>query len=206
MRARPACSTRPLDVPATCRGITCGCSRPADCDSGVCADTLTATTALSNALSGMNFCTQPCCSSTDCPGNTVCFGTGGGGNYCVAPNWIGRAADQGTAVGGTPCTGNTECRSGLCNMTTMQCADTCCSTAQQSAECSAGTVCRYAAFPGAGFDTHETAWCGAAVGNTAAGSPCAVDASCQSGKCAHVHALRGRLPELDGLREWRPGL
>ena len=172
------------DAPSTCRGITCSCSRPSDCDSGICADQLTATTALSMAIMGMNFCTQPCCTSTDCPGTTVCFGTGGGGSYCVAPKWIGRVGDLGTGGGGAMCTGTADCRSGVC--ANGACADTCCSssTAQQSSECAAGTVCRFAAFPGNSFDTHETAWCGAMVGNGSGGSPCAVDGSCQSGKCA----------------------
>ncbi len=174
----------PADAPGPCRGITCGCRGPADCDSGVCADTLTATTALANALNGMSFCTQPCCTSTDCPGNTVCFGTGGGGDYCVAPNWIGRAVEQALAPGGTACTANGDCRSGLCNTSNNQCADTCCSSAQPG-QCANGTVCRYAAFPGTSFDTHETAWCGAAIGTSAGGSVCAVDATCQSGKCAN---------------------
>lgn len=128
-----------------------------------------------------SFCTQSCCSSADCPRTTVCFGTGGGGNYCVAPSWIGRNGDLGTGVGGAACQGEGDCFSGLC--VNSMCADTCCSTAQESSACASGTVCRFAAFPGAGFDTHETAWCGAAIGTTAGGSPCVGDGTCQSGKC-----------------------
>jgi hypothetical protein len=175
----------PNDSGSCGRGVTCGCTGPADCDSGVCADTLTATTALSNELNGMSFCTQPCCTSTDCPGTTVCFGTGGGGNYCVNPSWIGRTgAPASGAMGGAMCTSNGQCRSGVCDMTSGQCADTCCSTTNQGSECAAGTICRYAAFPGNSFDTHQTAWCGPQIGSSAAGATCVVDASCQSGKCA----------------------
>ncbi len=176
------------DGPPTCRGITCSCSRPSDCDSGICADQLTATTALSMAIMGMNFCTQPCCTSFDCPLTTVCFGTGGGGSYCVAPGWIGRGSTLGGVEGGAMCTGNSECRSGVCS--NGACADTCCSTAQESTECAGSTVCRFAAFPGSGFDTHETAWCGAAVGNVTGGGTCVVgDSSCQSGKCSFTHCV-----------------
>jgi hypothetical protein len=171
------------EVVTMCRTVTCPCSgRNSDCDSGVCAGMLTETMALANALGGMNFCTQPCCTSGDCPGNTVCFGTGGGGNYCVAPQWIGRAADQGTALGGATCANSSECRSGLC--TNNQCADTCCSSAEQSSQCASPTVCRYAAFPGSSFDTHVTAWCGTQAGTGAGGTSCgALDSACQSGKC-----------------------
>jgi hypothetical protein len=63
------------------------------------------------------------------------------------------------------------------------CADMCCSTAQEAAECAMGTHCRFAQFPGNGFDTHVTAWCGGEIGNTASGMSCAVDLACQSGKC-----------------------
>ena len=49
------------DTPGACGGITCSCSRSADCDSGICAGMLTATVALYNAVG--SFCTQPCCAS-----------------------------------------------------------------------------------------------------------------------------------------------
>lgn len=168
------------DAPVGCRGVTCSCSHNPDCDSGICAGELTETTPLATAIG--SFCTQPCCTSTDCPGSTVCFGTGGGGSYCVAPGWIGRGVEHGLGVGGATCTGDGECRSALC--VNSVCADTCCSGAQQGSECTGGAVCRYAAFPGKTFDTHQTAWCGAAIGNSAGGSPCTIDATCQSGKCA----------------------
>ena len=171
------------DAPGTCRGIACVCSGSSFCDSGICADSLTATSALYAANNNSSFCTQPCCTSSDCPGSTVCFGTGGGGNYCVPPTWIGRNSGIGVGQGGLSCQFNEDCRSGLC--ASGACADTCCSTAQQGSECATGTVCRFAAFPGNGFDTHETAWCGTAIGNTPAGNACAVDATCQSGKCAN---------------------
>jgi len=164
-----------------CRGVTCRCSGANDCDSMICADQLTQTTALYTAVGSMNFCTQPCCTSADCPGSTVCFGTGGGGNYCVLPKWIGRTGGLGTGQGGSACTGGAECRSGLC--TGSACADTCCSTAQEASECASGTVCRFAAFPGNGFDSHETAWCGPAIGTLSGGTICSFDTACQSGKC-----------------------
>jgi hypothetical protein len=146
----------------------------------ICADKFTQTPALFGVV-GMPFCTQPCCTSADCTADTVCFATGGGPNYCVLPKWLGRASGLGTGQGGAACSSSADCRSGLCNTTT--CADTCCSTAQQASECASGTFCRFAAFPGTGFDTHETAWCGAKIGNLAGGAFCAADNLCQSGKC-----------------------
>jgi hypothetical protein len=180
------------DVQNTCRGITCGCRGDGDCDSGVCAGQVTLPSALFTAI-GTAVCTQPCCTSADCPGNTVCFGTGGGGNYCIAPHWIGRPGVLGGAPGGTACSADSDCHSGLCatSGSTSACADTCCSssTTQQASECASGTVCRYAAFPGHDFDTHETAWCGAAIGSTAGGLNCGVDNTCQSGKCAALKCV-----------------
>jgi hypothetical protein len=174
-----ATDAHPPDASGACRGIACSCTgRNADCDSGICAGQLTETSPLSTAVG--SFCTQPCCTSADCPASTVCFGTGGGGNYCVMPSWIGRGTRQGAAIGGVSCMADGDCRSGLCSM--GACADTCCSSAQQS--CASGSVCQFAAFPGKSFDTHETAWCGSGIGGGAAGSPCALDSSCQSGKCS----------------------
>jgi hypothetical protein len=80
------------------------------------------------------------------------------------------------------CASNSECRSGVCSGSA--CADTCCSTAQESSECAGSTVCRFADFPGSDFDTHETAWCGAPIGAAASGTVCTLDTTCQSGKCA----------------------
>jgi hypothetical protein len=173
------------DVQNMCRGITCSCTGGGDCDSGVCVGPVTLPSALYSAI-GHSLCSQPCCTSADCPADTVCFGTGGGGNYCLAPHWIGRSAELGAGQGGATCSADSDCRSGLCAMSgaTSACADTCCSTAQEASECASGTVCRFAAFPGQDLDTHETAWCGAGIGTTAGGSICGVDTTCQSGKCA----------------------
>ncbi|HEX4448729.1 MAG TPA: hypothetical protein VH044_18425, partial [Polyangiaceae bacterium] len=121
--------------------------------------------------------------SADCPGTTVCFGTGAGGSYCVAPGLLGRNGPLGEGSGGNTCQSGQDCRSGLC--ANGACADTCCSSQQQSNECATGSVCRFAVFPGAGFDVHDTPWCGPPVGTVVNNSPCAVglDGTCQSGKC-----------------------
>lgn len=172
----------PSDVGMCAGDIGCGCKGASDCTTGICAQELTLTTDL-YAVLGMAVCTKPCCTSGDCPNGTVCFGTGGGGNYCVLPKWIGRNSGLGGGQGGASCSAPADCRSGVCSMS--KCADTCCSSASapQAAECASGTVCRFAQFPGNGFDTHETAWCGPAIGTTAGGMTCVVDNTCQSGKC-----------------------
>src|SRR5450432_1731613 len=81
---------RPLDAGeggsgegGTCSGVGCRCSGAADCANGFCAGELTVTHALFVAAGSANFCSQPCCSSADCPAATVCFASGAGGNYCV---------------------------------------------------------------------------------------------------------------------------
>ena len=48
------------------------------------------------------------------PPSMVCFGTGGGGDYCVTPAWIGRGTTVGSGEGGAACEGDGDCRSGLC--------------------------------------------------------------------------------------------
>ena len=178
------------DAPTSCPdagAVTCGCRGPSDCDSGICADYVPLTPALYGVIGNHSICTKPCCTSFDCTPDTVCFGAGTGGNYCVLPKWIGRTVGLGLGRGGATCSSGAECRSGLCNMGT--CADTCCSTAQQTMECATGTVCRYAAFPGNGFDTHETAWCSPSPGGAAAGATCGFDTACQSGKCAAARCM-----------------
>jgi hypothetical protein len=71
------------DAPTSCPdagGVTCSCSGQSGCASGICAEELTLTTELYMAIGNGNICTKPCCTSADCTANTVCFGTGRGGN------------------------------------------------------------------------------------------------------------------------------
>jgi hypothetical protein len=170
---------------AGCRDIGCPCSSNASCDSMVCADALTVTSALYTAAGGHKFCTAPCCTSADCSsGNNVCFATGLGGNYCVNPAWIGRAVPMGSSIGGHTCMSNEQCRSGWCNITSTGgvCADTCCATSDM-VQCVAGTWCQFGAFPGAvAFDRSYVGYCatGGAWGNR---SPCTANSACQSELC-----------------------
>jgi hypothetical protein len=175
----PPAETGPAETGA-CRGITCPCSGAASCDSGICSDSLAVGAGLSAAAGNTNFCTQPCCTSTDCAAGTVCFASDQGGNYCVAPGWLQRSATLGLGIGGATCQTGRDCRSGLCNGTT--CADTCCNTSDAS-ECSSGTTCRFANFPGAAsFDKGNVPWCGPG-GNGQNGSTCDHDSDCESELC-----------------------
>ena len=171
-----------------CRGLACPCSGDASCDSGICADSLTVSAGL-YAAAGRNFCTQPCCTSADCGSGTVCFATTSdstGGSYCVAPGWVQRSTSLGTAQGGARCTAGSDCRSGLC--AASACADVCCSTddADEPNQCAAGTLCRFADFPGATpFDTGTVALCGKVESgpNAQNGAACTQDSDCQSNRC-----------------------
>jgi hypothetical protein len=158
------------DGGGTCAGLLCSCSGAAQCASGICADESTVTAALYAQAGSANFCTQSCCSSADCDPSTVCFGTGAGGNYCVDPAWLSRPSTLGALAGGSTCTGDADCRSGLC--AGGACVDTCCSTTQASAACASGATCNLGTFPGlASFDTHRTGFCNASA--AACGfSPC----------------------------------
>jgi hypothetical protein len=138
------------------------------------------------------FCAEPCCTSSDCDigAGNVCFATGKGGNYCVPPSLLGDRSNIGTAStapGGAPCGAGTTCRSGLC-LASGICADTCCSTNDSLKECAVRSLCRFGPFPGAGFDTHQTANCQVVVD---AGRPllsddtrCATNSECRSNLCA----------------------
>jgi hypothetical protein len=173
------------DGPApTCRDIGCSCYSQSSCDSGICADSLTLTQDFLTANQNSFTCTQPCCTSVDCPLGTVCFGTGHGGSYCVLPALLGRTRDLGNGIGGALCSGDSDCRSGICTGTPPQCADTCCSSGVQGSECAFGTMCRFAPFPGKTFDVHATGWCGGAIGGGPIGQFCGTDAACQTGKCS----------------------
>jgi hypothetical protein len=168
------------DVPTTCRGLGCKCSGAVDCDSRICADSLTVTPTLYQEVNH-GFCVQPCCTSNDCPGGFVCFATSAGGNYCIDPSLVGRST-PGSAIGGTSCTSDSQCRSGLCSGT---CQDPCCSMFQ-SGECASGSVCRFGQFPGRGVDVHYASHCTAPGGSTTTGNYCTSSSSCKSGLCYYA--------------------
>ena len=186
----------PEEAPPTCRGLTCNCAGAFACDSGVCIgqDTITTPVWMQNSMA--SFCTKPCCTSADCSESTVCFAPGTGGNYCVKPSWIGRVAPLGSGIGGAMCKIDSDCQSGLCS-NSGTCADTCCSTADQSmpdaaarTQCAAGTLCRFSAFPGNVSDTHYTAWCSPPGNGMEQGaSPCAIDGVCASNRCAGLPSV-----------------
>jgi hypothetical protein len=183
-------SGAPPDGPPGCHGVGCICSGPSDCTSGICSDQLTITPELYAAANKTNFCTRPCCTSSDCEIGSVCFASGAGGSYCVLPGWLGRLSDVGTAIGGTACDGDGACRSGLCANGT--CADTCCSVAPSGTACAPGTVCRYGAFPGIAFDVHDAAHCAPPAGMVANGAVCQAASDCQSGLCVGLLPSRCR--------------
>jgi hypothetical protein len=165
---------------APCTGSLCACDNASSCASGICAVSVTVGAPLF-AAAGMQFCTKPCCTSTDCDKGTVCYGSGQGGNYCVDPAWLGRSK-PGSAQGGAVCSTGSDCRSGLCTAA-KTCADTCCSF-PGAGECATGSQCAFGNFPGAvSLDTHFTGRCGPPGGAGAFGAPCGGNGDCAGGLC-----------------------
>jgi hypothetical protein len=164
-------------------GLTCPCSGPSSCAAPyICVNSAEVPGGING---GNSFCTQPCCTSSDCGAGTVCFAAvsnSTGGNYCVNPAWLMRTGGLGTVMGGASCpNGNRDCRSGLCEGNGY-CADTCCSTNGSTTECS-GTECRFADFPGlASFDQSFVAWCGSG-GTKGNGATCSQPSDCESDLC-----------------------
>lgn len=181
----PDTSQPPPDSPAPCNTIGCGCTGPSECASGLCGDTSSLPQNLVTAA-GSNFCTQPCCTSSDCPAGSVCFPaststSSTGGNYCVLPKWLG-ITELGTNPGGGTCSTGRDCRSGVCGGTT--CADTCCSDQDPTPECASGTSCTFAPFPGSGIETNSGANCQAVTGMGTNGQTCSAPNRCESQICA----------------------
>jgi hypothetical protein len=168
-----------------CSTLGCACSGPADCMSGICADTTIVSAAVHDAAQMSAFCTATCCTSADCDSATVCLATGTGQSYCVLPQWIDRSATPGALTGGSSCESDGACRSALCVSGT--CADVCCSTAQSAKECANGDVCQFGTFPGRSFDKAFVPFCAPGVGTAPSGSACTADSTCLSGLCPPEH-------------------
>ena len=187
------------DGSAVCSGFGCRCSTDTECPTGyACVGKQAITSNIWDAWVGSGgdtnatgFCAEPCCTSNDCDmsdggtGTTVCFPTGSGGNYCVPPAWLGDRGPIGPSSnsGGAACSPDSgACRSGLC--VASMCQDTCCSNYAMN-ECATGSVCRFSAFPGTAFDTHEAAHCSASSGNpgNTGGMQCNMNTDCRSNLC-----------------------
>lgn len=166
-------------------GVLCGCSGDSSCNSKLCVGQVAVGNGLYQAAGSMSFCSKACCISADCPGGTVCYATGQGGNYCVDPAWIGRMPVTNTgSLGGANCANPRDCRSGLCDGSS-HCVDTCCSTEQAANECAGGTTCNFDNFPGAtAIDKNYGAFCGTVGGSGADGTSCFQNSDCASNLCA----------------------
>jgi hypothetical protein len=166
-----------------CPGIFCPCNVDTDCTATehVCAASTMVGPDVTQAAGGSSFCTQGCCTSADCPAGAVCFASGQGGQYCVRAQWLSRTTNAASAPGGSACSNDSDCRSGLC--AGSQCADTCCSMASSAEECANGTTCVFGTFPGRDFDTHFAPHCGAGGGQYSAGADCSSNADCESNYC-----------------------
>lgn len=128
-------------------------------------------------------CTKTCCTSEQCGAGFVCLAPGSGGSYCVAATAL--AADRtlpssGGAKGGTTCSTNTDCRSGLCadlgGSGGKRCIDTCCF----ESDCAGGTCnVRTLSSKYTGFV------CANPPSTTAkdAGVGCTQDSTCRSNYC-----------------------
>lgn len=154
------------------------CGVGTDCASKLCASDSILTSAITNKLGG-SVCTSPCCTSADCAApNTVCFGAGTGGSYCVPASALGRAK-VGSVVAGGACNGDSSvCRSGSCVGSPGVCADTCC----KETDCKTGSACQLI-IPGG--TSPSISWnCVAPLGGTrVTGDFCSSSASCKSASC-----------------------
>lgn len=119
-------------------GAHCDTKNP--CAKGLLCGTSGMLTTAIIATSTDSICTKSCCTSSDCDDGYVCFGPGSGGNYCISGQ-LAKRGTLGTKKPGEACTGNGECRSGVC--ADDKCLDLCCIHGPTHAnDCVNNTVCR----------------------------------------------------------------
>jgi hypothetical protein len=170
----------PADLGAKCRVDN-------DCKSHLCASSTILTPTIAPTSSGP-ICTMPCCISTECPASFVCFNGGTGGGYCVSATVAERTPPAiGGKLGGSACTGNTDCRSGLCTGSPLKCLDTCC----MESDCNGTSTCRIATVSAPG-PTHDI-WVCAPADPGATGLPgdaCTDSTECASDACIGISSGR----------------
>jgi hypothetical protein len=154
-------------------GIGQPCAATSECVSPLfCADaTVLGSKVLPIATKGM--CTAPCCTSSTCDNNFVCYAPGSGGHFCVDPAKIGRSTPGADAPGATDTTA-TRCRSG--ELQNGRCIDTCCS----DSDCTNGTSCAYGT-----LDGHSGYFCQPNTGSGQDGDVCFAQTDCHDYVCAY---------------------
>ncbi len=172
MDSTPPPDTRTNDAPpadAGCGGVVgCPCTVPTDCT----APAFCAPPAVLPGGGG-SMCSRTCCKSSDCPAGSVCYGSGGPGNFCVPAAMI-RSDRPGSGGPGAPCSSNSDCRSAVC--AGIFCQDTCCS----DSDCGIGTFCALSPTP---VDNHYSFICLPNVSGSGPGSTCSNNSSCNSDVC-----------------------
>jgi hypothetical protein len=162
-------------VPPGTQDAGTSCSGDLACTTGICSDPAElGPNAPSTAVAS---CTTPCCTSGDCPADSICWGAGTGGNYCISAAAAGR--NVGTGTPGTTCSRSGDCRSGVCIGGT--CEDTCCS----NSNCASPTTCAVTTTFGG---QNLTLACIVAAGTVRANDTCTSNAQCASGFCAEYTA------------------
>lgn len=158
--------------------VGASCQLNKDCASGLCG---TEGLLGQAAQATGSVCTQLCCTSAQCPSGFVCLAPGTGGSYCVSASKVlpeRQVPATGGASGGTTCTANSDCRSGLCGDVndggTKRCIDNCCRASDcGTGQCAVGTINgKYTGFV-----------CTEPRGNFNTGTTCTLDTSCKSNLC-----------------------
>ncbi len=149
------------------------CTSNRACASGICGDAATLGKSVVDVTG--NICTIPCCTSSECPRDALCYATGAGGNYCVPQAAFKITAPLGTTLAGLACESDTDCRSGSCEPKSKRCIDACCG----DQNCGAGTTCRLAT----SFRGKTSFACQAGNGTTAPNAACRTNADCGDGYC-----------------------
>ena len=175
----------PATVEAGCGGaVGCACSGAASCTSDVCGDQESVTSGLYSAAGNANFCTQPCCTSSDCPAGTVCFAHGRRRQLLRAAPVGGADARGPAAARAAPAAGPGATAARGCARAS-HCVDTCCSN--RRAASAAAAASHLLGVPGHRVSTtHYTANCGTSGGSGANGHSCSVNGDCESQICAAI--------------------
>jgi hypothetical protein len=174
----PACPVGTACKQGACTPLELGlpCTTDADCWPGdLCLDPLPFGDV------GPKTCSRPCCTSNDCDPDTgfVCWAPPtGGGPFCRSAGDLGRTL-TGASRAWDACAKDADCRSGLCDLDALRCADTCCSDTSCTGLVGA---CRFDAAPGGGDGPGF--FCATPVpGGEPRYEPCEQDSDCASGLC-----------------------
>ena len=192
---KPCCTSLDCDPGSVCFGAATGgnyCVRPEVLGRDVpvtrsqAGTSCTADSQCASSRCVTGLCADTCCSAaaTECAGGTACTLKAFPGKVAFDSHLaFSCALSRASGTNGSSCSGDSDCRSGVCDVVPGTFSTACRSACRNSVECGTGYECHDVKLSTSNNDVGLLCLSGSRSVRGALGSVCATDSDCRSGNC-----------------------